>query len=163
KGDRGAARGYYAELVKSSGVQSKYYQPSLQRLVEIAIAEKDVAGGEEAIRQLDGISAGLKQPSVPYVRGKFAFATGKPDDALELLEKSEPNTTKTPTVRILEGNLRIRKAQMIRQSQIVGTINPHESSDPATEYDKAARLFADTHDQYLPSQLALQQMVQGNL
>src|SRR5262249_60870593 len=65
--------------------------------------------------------------------------------ALELLEQSEPNTMKTPTVRILEGNLRIRKAQLIRQAQIAGTINPNETSDPTAEYDKAARLFAETH------------------
>src|SRR2546430_14593276 len=41
KGDRGAARGYFAELVKTSNSSSKYYQPALQRLVEISISEKD--------------------------------------------------------------------------------------------------------------------------
>ena len=56
--------------------------------------------------------------------------------ALELLAKSEPQSTKTPTVRILEGNLRIRKAQMIRNAQIDGAANA--ADDPATEYDKAA-------------------------
>ena len=38
KGDRGAARGYFSELVKTMGAQGRYYQPSLQRLIEIAIA-----------------------------------------------------------------------------------------------------------------------------
>ena len=46
-------------------------------------------------------------------------------------------STKTPTVRILEGNLRIRKAQMLRQAQIDGTVDADETIDPATEYDKA--------------------------
>src|SRR5258706_8042752 len=54
KGDRGAARGYFSDLVKSSNSSSKYYQLALQRLVEIAISEKDKAGAEEAMRQLDG-------------------------------------------------------------------------------------------------------------
>ena len=82
--------------------------------------------------------------------------------ALELLELSDPKSTKTPTVRILEGNLRIRKAQMIRQAQIDGTVDADETSDPATEYDKAAKIFTETHDQYMPSYLALSQMVDGS-
>src|SRR5262249_29630469 len=49
KGDRGAARGYYQALTQSANVQSKYYQPSLQRLVEIAIAEGDPTAGNEAL------------------------------------------------------------------------------------------------------------------
>jgi hypothetical protein len=83
--------------------------------------------------------------------------------ALELLELSDPNSTKTPTVRILEGNLRIRKAQMIRQAQIDGVVSPDEKSDPATEYDKATKIFTETHDQYMPSYVALSQMVDGSL
>jgi hypothetical protein len=276
KGDRGAARTYFQQLVKTSNVASKYYQPSLERLVEIAIAQRDAsADAKEAVAALGQINAGVRQPQVPYVLGKYAFAQGKPDDALalfnevpkgsdvelqaayyagtvavakkdlarateiftdlinrkprtpndrrvielaqlalgriyyereqpgrsidsyllvdrhsdlfadalyevawvyvkdkqydkalralELLELSDPNTTKTPTVRILEGNLRIRKAQMIRTAQVNGTINPNEPGDPATEYDKAAQIFTETHDQYMPSYVALQQMVEGNL
>jgi hypothetical protein len=83
--------------------------------------------------------------------------------ALELLELSDPNTTKTPTVRILEGNLRIRKAQLIRQAQIDGVVNPDDAGDPATEYDKATKIFTETHDQYMPSYVALSQMVDGSL
>jgi hypothetical protein len=276
KGDRGAARTYFQQLVKASNVSSKYYQPALERLVEIAIAQNDQsAEAQEAVTALGQVSAGVRLPSVPYVLGKHAFAIAKLDEAialfnevpkgsdyelqalyytgtvavakkdlahatevftdltgrkprtpndrrvielgdlalgrlyyerdqpgksidayllvdrhsdlfpdalyevawvyvkgkqydkalraLELLELSDPNTTKTPTVRILEGNLRIRKAQMIRTAQVNGTINPNEPGDPSIEYDKAAKLFTETHDQYMPSYQALQQMVDGNL
>src|SRR4029077_18079344 len=64
--------------------------------------------------------------------------------ALELLAQSDPQSTKTPTVRILEGNLRIRKAQMIRGAQILGTIDAKEQDDPATEYDRAVQVFTET-------------------
>ncbi|MEP6863217.1 MAG: tetratricopeptide repeat protein [Deltaproteobacteria bacterium] len=83
--------------------------------------------------------------------------------ALELLEQSDPQSQKTPTTRILEGNLRIRKAQAIRLSQVNGTIATGDTSDPATEYDKAAKIFADTHDLYLPSYTTLAALVDGNL
>ena len=81
--------------------------------------------------------------------------------ALELLAASDPQSTKTPTVRILEGNLRIRKAQMIRGAQIIGTVDPKEQDDPATEYDRAVQVFTETHDMYVPSYAALVQMVDG--
>jgi len=48
---------------------------------------------------------------------------------------------------------------MIRQAQIAGTINTKDESDPAVEYDKAAQIFSETHDQYMPSYQALSAMV----
>ncbi|HEX3766702.1 MAG TPA: tetratricopeptide repeat protein, partial [Kofleriaceae bacterium] len=81
--------------------------------------------------------------------------------ALELLAASDPQSTKTPTVRILEGNLRVRKAQMIRGAQILGTTDPKDQDDPATEYDRAVQVFTETHDAYAPSYAALVQIVDG--
>lgn len=272
KGDRGAARGYFEQIVKGGNSQSKYYRPSLERLVELGITHKDDSA-EQYVQTLQSMMA--SSPSVPYVLGKYAYSQDKLDDALtlfgqvpkgsdyelqalyftgttyvakkdyakatdifadlvtrkprtsvdrrvielgqlalgrvyyereepsksidsyllvdrhsdlfpdalyevawvyvknkqfdkalralELLELSDPSSNKTPTVRILEGNLRIRKAQMIRQAQVDGIANPNETSDPATEYDKATKIFTDTHDQYMPSYVALSQMVDGSL
>src|SRR5687768_11633031 len=92
-----------------------------------------------------------------YVKGK---QFDKALRALELLALSEPTSQKTPTVRLLEGNLRIRKAQLIRQAQITGTLDANlRDADPGVEYDKAAAVFAETHDLYVPSYVALSQMV----
>ena len=271
KGDRGSARAYFEQLVHGN-TASKYYRPSLERLVELGIKHKDDTT-EQYVQTLQSMIA--SSPSVPYVLGKYAYSQDKLDDAialfsqvpkgsdyelqalyftgttyvakkdvakatdifadlvtrkprtsvdrrvielgqlalgrlyyereepsksidsyllvdrhsdlfpdalyevawvyvkskqydkalraLELLELSDPNTTKTPTVRILEGNLRIRKAQMIRQQQIDGIVNSDEKSDPETEYEKATKIFTETHDQYMPSYVALSQMVDGSL
>ena len=271
KGDRGAARGYFEQVVARGSVADKYYQPSLERLLEIAIAQNDHAGTEQTVAALDRIQPGLRLASIPYVRGKLAYAQGKYDDAiayfqaipkgtdhdlaaayflattyvakkdldhaielftdlttrkpkssndrrvvelsqlalgrlyyerdqasksidayllvdrhsdlfpdalyevawvyvkskqydkalraLELLSQSDPGSTKTPTVRILEGNLRIRKAQMLRSSQVAGTLDNRDIDDPGSEYDKAVQVFTETHDMYLPSYAALSQMV----
>lgn len=272
KGDYGAARNYY-QAVKDNSVGGKYYQPSLIRLVEIAIAERDTMGGEEALRALE--SVGSANPGVPYVKGKWAFSQGKYDDALtlftsvqkgsdfelqaeyymgtshvakqdfakatdtfthlierkprtnvdrrvielaqlalgrvyyerdqaskaidnyllvdrrsdlfpaalyevswvyvkskqydkaltalELLDELDPNSMKAPTVKILEGNLRIRKAQLLRRAEIDGTKSQEEKSSPAKEYEKAEKLFADLHDQFTPGFAALNRMVEGTL
>jgi hypothetical protein len=271
KGDRGAARSYYEQVVAGNNVASRYYQPSLQRLIEISIIQNDDSKLADYLGALDRISAGLRLPSVPYVRGKLAYSQGKHDEALayfqevpkpsayemqaayytattyvakqdiaratdlfteligrkpksssdrrvielsqlalgrlyyerdqfsksidsyllvdrhsdlfpdalyevawvyvknkqydkalralELLSLSDPQSQKTPTVRILEGNLRIRKAQLIRGAQLLGTLDVKSADDPAVEYDKAVLVFTETHDMYVPSYAALAQMV----
>jgi tetratricopeptide (TPR) repeat protein len=276
KGDRGAARTYFQDVVNGSA-GSKYYQPALMRLVEIAIEEHDPQSAEDALGKLGSTT---QTAAVPYIRGKWAFSQGKDDPAkyddaigfftsvpkgseydtqatyylattyiakqdlakatdlftdlvnrkpasntdrrvielaqlalgrvyyereqpsksidsyllvdrgsdlfptalyevswvyvkskqydkalvaLELLNRLDPESTKTPTVRILEGNLRIRKAQLIRHAQVTGTLSSEEKSDPATEYAKAEKIFTDTHDQFYPSYVALNRMVEGTL
>ncbi len=274
KGDRGAARAYYETIANGKNPSSRYYQPSLLRLVEIAIAQRDTSTVASSLAALDRLSPGLRKPEVPYVRGKYAFFEGKYDEALayfndvqkgsdqelqavyysatvyvakkdlaratemfndiiarkprspndrrvqelshmalgrlhyerdqpsksidsyleidrrsdlfpdalyevawvyvkgkqfdkalralELLSLSEPTSSKTPTVRILEGNLRIRKAQMIRNAKVTGTIDATTKDiDPNSEYTKAETVFTDTHDMYLPSYLALTEMAES--
>jgi tetratricopeptide (TPR) repeat protein len=273
KGDRGAAVGYYEQVVSGGTVASKYYQPALERLIEIAIQRRDETNLDAHLAALDRVSPTLRLPSVPYVRGKLSYSQGKYDEAiaffqdvpkgsdielqaayylattyvakqdlgkaidlftdligrkwrtpndrrmvelsqlalgrlyyerdqasksidsyllvdrhsdlfpdalyevswvyvkskqydkalrtLELLAQSDPQSTKTPTVKILEGNLRVRKAQMIRGAQIQGTLDAKEQDSPATEYDKAVALFTETHDIFLPSYTALSRMVAG--
>ena len=278
KGDRGAAAGYYEQVVSDSpvavaggAVPNKYYQPALERLIEIAILQKDDSNIAAHLAALDRVSPSQRLPSVPYVRGKLAYSQGNYDQAisafeevpkgsdielqaayytatayvakvdlgraidiftdliarkprtpndrrmvelsqlalgrlyyeraqpsksidayllvdrhsdlfpdalyemswvyvkskqydkalrtLELLAQSDPQSTKTPTVKILEGNLRLRKAQMIRGAQIQGTIDAKEHDNPATEYDRAVAVFTETHDMYMPSYAALSRMV----
>ncbi|MBA3452563.1 MAG: tetratricopeptide repeat protein, partial [Deltaproteobacteria bacterium] len=272
KGDKGAARSYFGQVVAANNSSGKYYALSLVRLVEIGIIQQDTAEVETHLAALERITPRL--PQVPYVRGKFLFSQGKFDDAiaqfnevpkgsawelqaayflgtahvakkdlprateiftdvttrkpktnndrrvielsqlalgrvyyerdepaksidsyllvdrqsdlfpdalyevgwvyvkgkqfdkalraLELLALSEPTSNKTATVRILEGNLRIRKAQLVRQAQIVGSIDVDAKQDPAVEYDKAAMVFAETHEVYFPSYQALTAMIASN-
>ncbi len=88
-----------------------------------------------------------------YVKSKqYDKALG----ALELLALSDPSSSKTATVQILEGNLRIRKAQMLKEKEIAG-IDP--GALPVVEYDKARLLFATTHSQYAPSYNELERLL----
>jgi tetratricopeptide (TPR) repeat protein len=272
KGDKGAARAYFAQLAQRPG--SKYHQPSVVRLVEIAIAQNDATDIDATLAALDSSSPSSAQ--IPYVKGKYAFSQGKLDEAqslfeavgkdsewelqagyylgatagaekdlqratdiytdlvgrrpsmgmhaaadrrvielsqlalgrlyyerdqlaksidayllvdrhsdlfpdalyeiawvyvkskqfdkalraLELLAESAPTSNKTPTVRLLEGNLRIRKAQLLRQALINGTVDA-EHKDPVIEYDKAAAVFDETHRLYYPSYQSIVAMADG--
>jgi outer membrane protein assembly factor BamD (BamD/ComL family) len=272
--DRSGARTYFSQVVASNNTASKYYQPSLVRLIEIAIAQQELEDAKPYVEALDRLSPSQRLPSVPYVRGKLAFADGKYDDALayfqdvpkgseyelqalyytgtthvakkqlpqaqkvfaelverkprtardrrvielsqlalgrihyemdqpsksidsyllvdrhsdlfpdalyevawvyvkgkqydkalralELLALSEPQSTKTPTVRLLEGNLRIRKAQLLRDA-IINNLADEDTPDPEVEYEKAAKVFEETHAAYFPSYQALSQMVDGQM
>ena len=111
-------------------------------------------------RRSDLFPTALYEVAWVYVKSK---QFDKALTALELLTKLDPQSTKTPTVKILEGNLRIRKAQMIRQAQIAGTINNEDKTDPASEYAKAEAIFTETHDLYYPSFVSLDRMVKGAL
>ncbi|MBP9086320.1 MAG: tetratricopeptide repeat protein, partial [Kofleriaceae bacterium] len=262
KGDKVAARTYFAQLVSEVGASSKYYQAALKRLIELAIELGDAEGIEQQVLALDNSAAGS------YVRGKWQYAQGQHDDALrsfadvskessyglqaqyfigavnvakkdlakaseafldavnrkpktnvdrriielsqlalgrvfyereqpsksvdwylaidrrsdlfsdalfeaawvyvkskqvdkalsalELLSAQDPLAQKTPTVRILEGNLRVRKAQLLRQALLTGL---EANGDPADEYIKAEALFRDTKGQYGPSHAELRRVL----
>lgn len=107
-------------------------------------------------RHSDLFADALYEVAWVYVKGK---QFDKALRALELLSLSTPNSKKTATVRILEGNLRIRKAQLLREAQIVGTADVDLQQDPAVEYDKATQIFADAHAAFFPSFQALEVMV----
>ncbi|MCX5742304.1 MAG: tetratricopeptide repeat protein [Proteobacteria bacterium] len=111
-------------------------------------------------RNSDLFSDALYEISWVYVKNK---QFDKALTALELLAKADPNSTKTPTVRLLEGNLRIRKAQLIRQAEILGTISAEKAAGPDDEYAQATTVFADIHGQFHPGYKALAAAVDGNL
>lgn len=104
-------------------------------------------------RRSDLFSDALFEASWVYVKSK---QFDKALSALELLSAQDPFSQKTPTVRILEGNLRVRKAQMLRQALINGL---EANGDPADEYVKAEALFRDTKDQYAPSHAELRRVI----
>jgi hypothetical protein len=96
-------------------------------------------------RHSDLFDSALYEAAWVYVKGK---QFDKALRALELLALTDPLSSKTPTVRILEGNLRIRKAQMIKNRLDMGA---KVESTPAQEYDKATQIFTETHATYLPA------------
>jgi tetratricopeptide (TPR) repeat protein len=81
KGDRVAARSYFTELVKDVGSKSKFYQQSLERLIELSLILRDGDGVDAWLAALDAVPADKRNPSVPYVRGKYAFSLEQWDEA----------------------------------------------------------------------------------
>ncbi|MCE9577098.1 MAG: tetratricopeptide repeat protein [Deltaproteobacteria bacterium] len=105
-------------------------------------------------RKSDLFDDALFEVAWVYVKGKQFDRALR---ALELLALNDPSSQKLSTVRILEGNLRIRKAQNIHQQQIDGVFTG--KADPEAEYKKAEELFASTRDLYGPAYHALADLV----
>ncbi len=87
KGDRVASRTFFAQLVQEVGRASKYYQQSLERLIELSLLIGEDEGVTQWLADLDAVPADKRQPSVPYVRGKYAFSQGQFDEALGWFEQ----------------------------------------------------------------------------
>ena len=82
KNDRVGARANFAALVKDVGPSSKFYQQSLERLIELSLIMGESEGVEEWLADLDRVPGDQRRPSVPYVRGKYSFSAGNYDEAL---------------------------------------------------------------------------------
>jgi chromosome segregation ATPase len=63
-------------------------------------------------------------------------------------------------VKLLEGNLRIRKAQTVHQEQIQGLFTGKD--DPDAEYTKAETIFTTTRDTYKSAHEALTRVIADN-
>jgi TolA-binding protein len=87
KGDRVAARTYFTELVRDVGKSSKFYQQSLERLLELSLLLRDTTDVEGWLAALDAVPAGEREPSVPYVRGKYAFSLDQYDEAAKFFSE----------------------------------------------------------------------------
>lgn len=80
KNDRVASRTYFTQLVKEIP-SSKYYQQSLERLIELSLILGDTEGVDAWLADLDNVPTAQRRSSVPYVRGKYAFAQDLYDEA----------------------------------------------------------------------------------
>ncbi len=87
-------------------------------------------------RRSDLFADALYEAAWVYVKNK---EFNKALRALELLALSDPNSYRLPEVRILEANLRIRRAQALEESS---------AGSPEEEYGKAKRLFESTHSAF---------------
>jgi hypothetical protein len=81
KGDRVAARTYFTQLVTDYGQKSKFYQQSLERLLELTLLLEDSTDVDRWLQALDALPTDKRDASVPYARGKYAFSLEKYADA----------------------------------------------------------------------------------
>ena len=101
KGDKGAGRAYYVQVVAMRNTAGKYYEPSLLRLIEISIAQSDPTDVDTNLAALSGSSrpAGPVRPRQVAVLGgpvrRGARPRSPPCRRVEP-RASRPSTTSAP-------------------------------------------------------------------
>jgi TolA-binding protein len=109
--DYNSARHYFEiEVAKNTG--SRLEQKALEKLIEIGLHLDDLDHVDDYLKRLESIPASQLEPSVPYVRGKFAYFRGRPDEALGIfasIPASSPYFLQsryfTATVLVQKGDL----------------------------------------------------------
>ncbi len=87
KGDFYASRTYFTTLVTDVGPRSKFYQQGLERLIELSLKLRDDSNTQQWLDALDKVPAAQQRDSVPYVRGKHAYFSGKYDESIPFFDK----------------------------------------------------------------------------
>jgi len=83
KGDYVASRSYFVRLVNELGNGSKFYQQSLERLIELTLKLDDSSQVDQWISALDQVPQQQLRDSVPYVRGKYSYFLDNFDEAIK--------------------------------------------------------------------------------
>ena len=146
KGDYVASRSYFTKLVVDRGTRSKYYQQSLERLIELTLKLNDSENVERWLALLDAVPAAERRSSVPYVRGKYYFFNGNYDKALQQFGMVGPRSKYYFQARYFVGASHVAKKDLARA---------------VVEYQKLVRRPARSPDQRKVIELA--QMALGRI
>lgn len=83
-GDELGARTRYAEIIDRAGEPAfrPFVQPSLSRLIEIAIRTRDYTNIEKYLAQLQRLESGEWSAATTYFRAKYLYSRAVPDDTV---------------------------------------------------------------------------------
>jgi len=132
KGDYVASRSYFTKLVVERGTRSRFYQQSLERLIELTLKLNDSENVEKWLALLDAVPAAERRSSVPYVRGKYYFYSGNYDQALAQFNQVGPKSKYYFQARYFVGASHVAKKDLARA---------------VTEYQKVVRLVPKSKEQ----------------
>jgi tetratricopeptide (TPR) repeat protein len=136
--DYTAARTYFETAVKKN-TGSRKEQQSLQRLVEIALRLDDFGNVEDYLARLQRIPPDQLEPSVPYVRGKYFYLRGKPDEAMGVFLNIPSTNEYYLQSRYFIGTIQVVKGDLASASTTFDSIL---RAQPRNETDKEVQDLA---------------------
>jgi TolA-binding protein len=138
--DYNSARYYFAmEAKKNTG--SRLEQRALQRLVEIGLHTGDLENVDEYLKRLESIPAANLEPSVPYVRGKYAYFRGRPDEALATFSSIPPTSPYYLQSLYFAATIQVRKGNYSAALAVFdGIVRSQPRNDADREVQDMARL-----------------------
>jgi len=138
--DYNSARHYFEiEVGKSTG--SRLEQKALERLIEIGLHLEDLEHVDDYLKRLENIPAAQLEPSVPYVRGKFAYFRGRPDEALGIFASIPPTSPYFLQSRYFAATVLVQKGDLpAAMAGFDGVARLPAHTDAEKEIQELARL-----------------------
>ncbi len=109
--DYNSARHYFLMAAKRTG-GSRQEQQALQRLVEIGLHTEDFENVDDYLKRLENIPPDQLEPSVPYVRGKYAYFRGRLDEALLTFANIPPASPYYLQARYFAATVQVKKGDL---------------------------------------------------
>ena len=119
KGDKGAARTYFARSSSNNYAGKPYYQ----LVAGPARRDRDRSAGrsrpaEASLAGARSGGAGARLPDVPYVKGKYAFSQGKYDEALAASPRSPKGSDYELQALYYTGTTQVAKKDLAKATEI---------------------------------------------
>jgi TolA-binding protein len=150
--DYNSAR-HYLEIAVKKNSGSRLEQRALQRLVEVSLHTEDFSQVDDYLKRLQNIPFDQLEPSVPYVRGKYAFFRDRLDDAISTFASIPTTSPYFLQARYFIATALVKKGDQV--SALAGfdaIVRAHPRSDTEKEIQDLARLAIGRlnyeHDQF---------------
>src|SRR5205085_3021679 len=98
-----------------------------------AIAQRDSTNVSNTLASLDRLSAGLRLPQVPYVRGKYSFFEGKYDEAIAYFNETPKGSEFELQAQYYIGTTAVAKKDLSRATEVFTDL---ASRKPKTANDR---------------------------
>ena len=109
--DYNSARHYFLIAAKRGG-GSRQEQQALQRLIEIGLHTEDFENVDDYLKRLENIPIDRLEPSVPYVRGKYAYFRDRLDEALLTFANIPPTSPYYLQSRYFAATVQVKKGDL---------------------------------------------------
>jgi tetratricopeptide (TPR) repeat protein len=124
------ARSYLEKAVaKNSGTKAETH--ALERLVEIALRTGEYEHVNDYLARLQNTSQAAMEPSVPYVRGKYYYFSGKLDDAMNAFNAIGPGNPYYLQARYFQATIQVKRGDLAGASVTYDSILKSQAPDDA--------------------------------
>jgi tetratricopeptide (TPR) repeat protein len=124
------ARGYLEKAIaKKNGSKAEVH--ALQRLIEISLRTGDYEHVDTYLARLQNVPLSDVEPSVPYVRAKYYYFTGKLDEAMTALNTIPPSSPYFLQARYFIGTIQVKRGDLAGASITYDSILKQQATDEA--------------------------------
>jgi tetratricopeptide (TPR) repeat protein len=123
-----SARPYLEKAVaKKTGTKAETH--ALQRLIEISLRTGDYEHIDEYLARLQNVPLANVEPSVPYVRAKYYYFSGKLDEAMNALNVIAPSNPYYLQARYFQATIQVKRGDLAGASITFDSIIKQQAPD----------------------------------